>query len=213
MPQPSPRPLSAPDLLALVDEGVEVLDLRSGPEWAASHLRGSIFIGMSPQFPAWAERLLDRSRPWAVIAPAGQGELALQGLASVGFGDLRGHLEGGFDALAGHPERLATTERVDHERLAAELDSATPPVLIDVREVPEWQGGRIGSAPNLPLTQLAERVAEVPADGRVILHCQGGYRSLIAASLCERAGREGLVDMEGGFGAWAQAGRPVSPAG
>ena len=81
-----------------------------------------------------------------------------------------------------------------------------------MREAPEWQRGRIGDAPNLPLTQLAARLGEVPAEGRVILQCQGGYRSLIAASLLERAGREGLVDMEGGFGAWAQAGRPVQPA-
>ena len=64
----------------------------------------------------------------------------------------------------------------------------------------------------MPLTQLEGRAAEIPAEGRVILQCQGGYRSLIAASLLERAGREGIVDMEGGFGAWAQAGHPVHPA-
>ncbi|MCL4166373.1 UNVERIFIED_CONTAM: hypothetical protein GTU68_066155 [Idotea baltica] len=73
--------------------------------------------------------------------------------------------------------------------------------------------GRIGSAPNLPLTELEARKHEIPAEGRVILQCQGGYRSLIAASMMEHHGREGLVDMSGGFGSWAQAGLPVSPAG
>ena len=176
------------------------------------HLRGSVFIGLSQMFPNWAQQLLDPTQAWAVIAEPGQEEITLRALAEIGFQDLRGHLDGGFAALAEHPERLASTERVDDAALAAELDQAEPPTLIDVREVPEYQRGRIGDAPNVPLTQLAQRAAEVPAEGRVILQCQGGYRSLIAASLLERAGREGLVDMEGGFGAWAQAGRPIHPA-
>jgi hydroxyacylglutathione hydrolase len=208
----SPRPLSAAELLALVDEGVDVLDVRPGPDWAAGHLRGSVFIGMCPKFPAWAELLLDRARPWAVIAPPGQEEMTLRLLAELGFEDLRGHLAGGFAALADHPDRVVATERIDHAALAAELDAADAPALIDVREAQEWRAGRIGAAPNVPLTELQQRLREIPAEGRVILQCQGGYRSLIAASLCERAGREGLVDMEGGFGAWAQAGRPISPA-
>jgi rhodanese-related sulfurtransferase len=206
------RPLTAPELLALRAEGLEVLDVRPGPEWAAGHLRGSVFIGMSPKFPAWVELLLDRRLPWAVITPPGQEEMTLRLLAELGFEDLRGYLEGGFAALAAHPEQVVRTERIDHAGLAAELDSAEPPVLIDVRETPEYHAGRIGKAPSLPLTELPARLDEVPAEGRVILQCQGGYRSLIAASLCERAGREGLVDMEGGFGAWAMAGRPIQPA-
>ena len=209
---PTPTPLSALDLMNLQDEGVQILDVRSGPDWAARHLRGSVFIGLSQMFPNWAQHLLDPTRPWAVIAEPGQEEMAIRALAEVGFQDLRGFLEGGFAALAEHPERLTSTERVDETALAAELDRAEPPALIDVREAPEYQRGRIGDAPNVPLTQLEARASEIPAEGRVILQCQGGYRSLIAASLLERAGREGLVDMEGGFGAWAQAGRPVHPA-
>lgn len=209
---PTPTPLSAIDLLNLQDEGVHVLDVRSGPDWAASHVRGSVFIGLSQMFPNWAQQLLDPSQSWAVIAEPGQEEMALRCLAEIGFQDLRGFLEGGFGGLAEHPERLTSTERVDQAALAAELAQEAPPALIDVREAPEWQRGRIGSAPNVPLTQLEGRAGEIPAEGRVILQCQGGYRSLIAASLLERAGREGVVDMEGGFGAWVQSGHPVHPA-
>lgn len=212
MSHPTPTALSALDLLNLQDEGVQILDVRSGPDWAARHLRGSIFIGLSPKLPLWAEQLLDPTRPWAVIADPGHEEMALRCLVDVGFQDVRGYLEGGFAALAEHPERLTSTERIDESALAAELEQDEPPALIDVREAPEWQRGRIGDAPNVPLTQIESRASEIPAHGRVILQCQGGYRSLIAASLLERAGREGLVDMEGGFGAWVQAGRPIHPA-
>jgi len=206
------NPIPVDEFLELTRGGVTALDVRSGPDYSLSHLRGSVFIGLSQMFPNWAGQLLRLDEPLALIAEPGHEAIALDALAQNGHSDLKGYLEGGFAALAGHAEHLCSTERVDAAALAAELDAAQPPHLIDVREVPEWQRGRIGSAPNVPLTALQQRFGEIPEEGRVILQCQGGYRSLIAASLLEREGREGLVDMEGGFGAWVNEGRPIQPA-
>ena len=205
--------LEVAPFLALKASGARVLDVRSGPDWALSHLRGSIFIGLSQGFPKWAGALLEPAAPWLLIADPPQVQMVAEVLQQLGFTDLKGHLAGGFVSLAGHEHELTSTERVDHHALAAELEGEPAPHLIDVRQPQEWLDGRIGSAPNLPLTEIEARKHEVPADGRVILQCLGGYRSLIAASLLEFHGREGLVDMAGGFGAWAQAGLPISPAG
>lgn len=205
------RPLPASEFLTLFDGGTRVLDVRSGPEWAASHLKGSVFIGLSQMFPRWAQVLLDETQPWMVIADAGQEEGVIQCLQELGHQDIAGFLEGGYGSLGAHAERLVSTERVEHGGLAAELDSDNPPHLVDVRQPSEWQAGRIGEAPNVPLTEFEARRAEIPSDRRVIVQCLGGYRSLIAISLLEMHGIHGLVDMAGGFGAWAEHGRPVSP--
>lgn len=206
------RALPADEFLELALGGVTVLDVRSGPDYAAAHLRGSVFIGLSQMFPNWAAQLLVPAEPLLLIAEAGHESVVHEALSEHDFGDLRGFLEGGFAAIRGHVEHLASTERVDSAALSEELAGAEPPYLIDIRQPPEWQRGRIGAAPNVPLTELVERVAEVPKEGRVILQCQGGYRSLIAASLLERLGHVDLVDMEGGFGAWCEAGHPIQPA-
>jgi rhodanese-related sulfurtransferase len=206
------RAIPPDEFLGLALSGITVLDVRSGPDYALSHLRGSIFIGLSQSFASWAGRLLQADQALLTIAEPGQERFALEALAELGHGDLRGYLEGGFATLQGRSELLASTERIDADALARELAGAESPHLIDVRQPPEWQRGRIAAAPNLPLTELVERAGEVPREGRVILQCQGGYRSLIAASLLERLGYAGLVDMAGGFGAWANAGLPIQPA-
>ncbi len=205
------RPVPASEFLTLFDGGARVLDVRSGPEWAASHLRGSVFIGLSQMFPRWAQMLLDEAQPWLVIADPGQEGGVIQCLQELGHQDVRGYLEGGFSTLADHPDRLVSTERVDHAGLAAELDSDDPPHLVDVRQPQEWQAARIGQAPNVPLTEIEARRSEIPTHRRVILQCLGGYRSLIAISLLEMHGIHGVVYMFGGFGAWAENGRPVAP--
>jgi hydroxyacylglutathione hydrolase len=163
-------------------------------------------------FGKWVQALLDPSASWLLLADDGVELDAISILVDLGFGDLRGHLRGGFGALASHKDELIHTERVDHSALARELGGDQAPYLLDVRQPMEWQAGRIASAPNLPLTEIESRRAEVPTDRRVILQCQGGFRSLIAASILEFHGHEGIVDMAGGFGSWAQAGLQVNPA-
>ncbi|MFT7668990.1 MAG: hydroxyacylglutathione hydrolase [Planctomycetota bacterium] len=205
------RSIPVEQFIELAASGVDVLDVRGGPEYALSHLRGSIFIGLSQMFPKWVQSLLDPSRALMVIADPGQEAVVMPCLVEVGCSAVHGFLEGGFASIAGRGELLAGTERIDHIGLASELEASDAPYLLDVRQPQEWQRGRIATAPNLPLTEFEGRVAEVPTDCRVILQCQGGYRSLIAASFLERAGHNSTVDMAGGFGAWAQAGLPIQP--
>jgi hydroxyacylglutathione hydrolase len=163
-------------------------------------------------FPRWVEVLLDANQNWIVIADPGHEGHVFECLGELGYQQIGGYLEGGHASLLAHPERLIRTERVDQAALANELEADQPPHLIDVRQPHEWHAGRIAEAPNIPLTEFEKRCEEVPKDSRIILQCQGGYRSLIAASFLERAGFEDVVDMSGGFGAWVNAGRAVNSA-
>src|SRR5690606_32220434 len=82
--------------------------------------------------------------------------------------------------------------------------------VIDVRGRNEWEAGHLPGVPNIPVGYLAERLDEIPTDRPVVLHCQGGARSAIAASLLQARGLGNVVNMVGGYGAWQQAGLPVT---
>lgn len=206
-------PLDLATVVHHANAGAQVLDVRGGESYAARHMSGSVFIGLGGKYAHWAGCLLDPHEAVVLIADPGQEREAAMRLGRIGYDNVIGFLEGGIDALDGRDDLLASTERVNVDELRTELGSDDSPLLIDVRQPAEWEAGRIGDAPNIPLTEFAQRASEIPTDRRVILQCQGGYRSLIAASLLERAGWTELVDMRGGFGAWVDAGQRVMANG
>jgi rhodanese-related sulfurtransferase len=95
-----------------------------------------------------------------------------------------------------------TTERITAVTLAEQLAAPQPPVVLDVRTPREWQENHIVGSVHIPLNHLCERLDEVPHDQRLVVHCQSGYRSAIAASLLEQHGVTSLADLVGGFAAW-----------
>ncbi len=116
-----------------------------------------------------------------------------------------GHLE--LRNLAGAAICLGARAKAS---LAEQLGSAEPPVVLDVRAPREWEQRHISGARNIPLNHLPERLAELPRDRRVVVHCQGGYRSSLAASILERHGFQQTADLTGGIAAWEASGLPVS---
>ena len=92
---------------------------------------------------------------------------------------------------------------------AEDLAGAAPPVVLDVRTPGEWSAERIAGSVNLPLSHLQERMGEVPRDRRIAVHCAGGYRSAIAASLLHQAGVTDVVEIAGGLAAWKAAHLPL----
>ena len=107
--------------------------------------------------------------------------------------------------LTAAPELVERTERITAGSLGERLDAAPMPLLIDVRTAQEWSDGHIDGAMNIPLSQLSERLAELPTDRPLIVYCASGYRSAIAASLLRRAGRAGVANLVGGLAAWKSA--------
>jgi len=107
--------------------------------------------------------------------------------------------------LADAPELVDRIERVTAGYLADQLASADPPLVIDVRSVPEWEAGHIEQARNVPLERLPHRLGELPLDRPLVVHCASSYRATIAASLLRRAGLADVAVLVGGIAAWEAA--------
>ena len=197
------------ELKTLLAEGGIALDVRPGEQYAAGHVPGSINIALSGQFASWAGALLGLAARPVLIAESQEAvSEARMRLARIGLEDARGYLKGGVEAWieAGLP--LSTLPQISVEALREKLGGGGLQVL-DVRREPEWAAGHIEGAGWWPLDNFKVAPPEIDRDVPIAVHCKGGYRSMIACSLLERAGFRNVTNMVGGFDAWQQAGLPV----
>jgi len=202
-------PLSLDDVLTRRGHGALVLDVREPDDYAAGHLDGSVNVGLSGRYASWVGTVVPQGVDLIVLAQPGREREALTRLARIGYDSVVGYLEGGAQALASRPDLARAHRRVESATLARELTAQAPPRVLDVRAPGEWQAGHIPGCLNLPLDQLAGRLDEIPRDRPLVVSCQGGYRSSIAASLLERSGIPVQGDLIGGFSAWSSSGQPV----
>jgi hydroxyacylglutathione hydrolase len=203
-----------PDLLS---QHAIVVDTRPAGEYAAEHLPGTLNIPLNHSFVTWAGWLLPYSADLHFIVedPSDRhtSELVRQ-LALIGLDRVAGVFQAEAVAhLAARGVRVATVPQVTADELASRA-ATDGPVVVDVRGATEWSGGHLPSARHIPLGYLADRLDEIPSDRPVVLQCQAGGRSSIAASLLQRAGRTNVSNLVGGFEAWKGAGLPIvtSPA-
>jgi len=185
--------------------GIQVLDVRDAAEYANGHLPGSINIGLSGQYATWAGTLLDRATPIVIVANQGREYEAALRLGRIGFDHVAGYLAGGMAALAARPDLVCRTERLTVAMFAEELASADPPLVLDVRNPGEWKARHLPGSLNIPLNRLQDRIGEVPRERRIAVHCAGGYRSSIAASILQQHGITNLIEVAGGLAAWDAA--------
>jgi rhodanese-related sulfurtransferase/glyoxylase-like metal-dependent hydrolase (beta-lactamase superfamily II) len=207
------RPIDLDEVLRMGDAGAQILDVRDAADYAKGHLAGSINIGLGGQYATWAGTVLDRSKPIVIIAEPGREQEAALRLGRIGFDHVKGYMHGGMQALAGRPDLVWPTERISAPMVAEELASPDPPLLLDIRNSREWVTKRIDGSVNVPLNHLQERIAEIPRDRRIAVHCAGGYRSSIAASILHQYGITNLIEMAGGVAAWDAAKLPVVSQG
>jgi rhodanese-related sulfurtransferase len=203
------HPLELDEVLRMGDAGAQLLDVRDSAEYAKGHLAGSINIGLGGQYATWAGTILNHDRSIVILAEPGREQEAAMRLGRIGFDHVKGYVKGGMEALADRPDLVRLTERVTAPMFAEALASADPPLLLDVRNPREWVARQIGGSVNIPLNHLQERLAEIPRDRRIAVHCAGGYRSSIAASILFHHGIMNLMEMAGGLAAWEAAKLPV----
>jgi len=197
------------ELKTLLAEGGIALDVRPGEPYAAGHVPGSINIALSGQFASWAGALLGlAARPVLIAESPGEVSEARMRLARIGLEDARGYLRGGIAAWSEAGLPLSTLPQISVEALREKLRGGGLQVL-DVRREPEWAAGHIEGAGWWPLDNFKVAPPEIDRDVPIAVHCKGGYRSMIACSLLERAGFRNVTNMVGGFDAWQQAGLPV----
>jgi hydroxyacylglutathione hydrolase len=201
-------PITAAELNGLLRQGVFVLDVRPNADFAAAHVPGSVNIALSGQFASWAGAIMGLSaQPVLVADTAEQYEEARLRLARVGIEDPRGFLQGGIAAWKQAELPVAAVPQITVQELSRQRSSSMQ--VLDVRRELEWHAGHIDGAEWFPLDNFKISAPELDPSAPIAVHCQGGYRSMIACSLLQRAGIENVMNVMGGFEAWKQAGLPV----
>jgi rhodanese-related sulfurtransferase len=157
--------------------------------------------------------MLATDRPIVVIAEEGAEEEAVMRLGRIGFDNVAGYLAGGMRALEHRDDLVERTELITAPALGEWLrgeraDAGAVPVVVDVRSAAEHAAGHLATGLNIPLTHLAERFGEIPSGRPVVVHCEGGYRSAIAASLLQKLRVGKVHDLVGGYKAWVAAKLP-----
>lgn len=206
------RAIAPTELKARLEQGDVALDVRPCEEFAAAHVPGSVNIALSGQFASWAGTVLGlTAHPVLIASSDEQLEEARLRMARVGIEVLDGYLAGGVAAWqqAGYP--LATVAQISANELERKLQSNGLQVL-DVRRAPEWDAGHIETAIWWPLDNFKVSPPELDQEAPIAVHCKGGYRSMIACSLLQRAGYRNVINVIGGFDAWQQAKLPTVAA-
>ena len=192
------------------DDDVMALDIRPGEKFAAGHVPGSINIALSGQFATWAGTILGlSSRPVLIADSPEQVAEARLRLARVGIEAERGYLEGGVAGWKQAGFELAQLPEIEVQELQRQLSDDKIRVL-DVRRESEWMAGHVDGAGWWPLDRFRISPPEVDLNLPLAVHCQSGYRSMIACSLLQRAGFKNVINVSGGLAAWQQAQLPVA---
>ncbi|MGW1173583.1 MBL fold metallo-hydrolase [Kitasatospora sp. NPDC002543] len=199
------RALTGAEFLRLRAGGALVVDGRDPAAFAAGHLAESLNVPADGRFAEQSGTVLEPDRDLLVIAPEERGPELVTRLARIGFDKVAGHLADPEDVFVAHPELMRQGARLTVHALRAELAGARPPLVVDVRGAGERENGAIPGSLHLPLAELPTRHGELPTDRPVVLHCAGGSRSSIAASLLRHHGHPHTYDLIGGYGAWEAA--------
>ena len=206
---PELKAISAPELETMLEGGATALDVRPGDQFATGHVPGSVNIPLSGQFASWAGAVLGLSaRPVLIADTAEQMAEARVRLARVGIEDLSGYLEGGLDGWRRAGFALQQVPQITVQDLDSRLHGGAMQVL-DVRREGEWESGHIEGAEWYPLDRFKASLPAIEKNQPLAVHCKGGYRSIIACSLLQRAGYDSIVNVVGGFDAWEQSKLPA----
>ncbi|MFE9096995.1 rhodanese-like domain-containing protein [Streptomyces sp. NPDC007264] len=210
-PAAAPRPLSTEEFMERRAAGAVVVDARDPQEFGAGHLRGSVNVPADGRFAEQAGTVLAPDEELLVIAPQNREEEAVTRLARIGFDRVVGYLRSPEDALAAVADEVVPASRLTAAQLRDALAGEQPPTVVDVRNCGERDAnGYIEGALHISLGELPRRLDEIPTDRPLVLHCAGGHRSSIAASLLRHRGFEDVSDVLGGYGAWALLNVPAA---
>lgn len=196
------KPLNA-EAFELVANRAEalILDTRQPQEFAKGHIPNAIFIGLNGSFAPWVGALIaDIATPILLITAPNKAEEAVTRLARVGFDNTIGFLEGGMEAWKNAGNEIDTVTSIAATEFAQRLSKETLPVF-DVRKPNEFASMHMEGANSTPLSSINDFLSEFSQVNTAYVHCAGGYRSMIAASILKSRGIHHLVDVQGGFNA------------
>lgn len=194
--------LSIADFKQKVNDGAWILDTRHATVFTEGFIPDSISIGLEGRFAEWAGSLLPFDQPLVLVTEAGKEKESAIRLSRVGIDNVQGYLQGGFEAWRDGNEKIDMVIDIEPEELAMDIPHDSKLEVIDVRKPSEFDTAHIKGAHNAPLDTLMDpmNVAMIDTENNLYIHCAGGYRSVIAASLLKRQGYHNLRNVLGGFG-------------
>ncbi len=182
-----------------------ILDVRHQFEFVKGFIPQSIFIGLGGTFAPWVGALIkDIQQPILLVVEEGKEEETITRLSRVGFDNVLGYLKGGFETWKSSGKEVDTLLSVSAETLEEKINEGA--IVFDVRKPGEYSAEHIENVPSTPLDFLNDHIAEFPTDQDFYLHCAGGYRSVIAASILKARGFHKVIDVAGGYGAIKKTG-------
>lgn len=203
------KPLSPSELEDVAEaHNALVLDTRANTEFYKSFIPQSINIGLNGDFAPWVGSLIaDVKQPIILITEAGKEEDAVTRLSRVGFDNILGHLKGGFDSWLSEEKETDSVNRIDAEEFSKRVKIGESKV-IDVRKETEYSAEHVQEAFNKPLAYINEWIKDINPKEHFYLHCAGGYRSMMAASILQARGYRNFTEVAGGFGAISKTSVP-----
>lgn len=190
--------------------GALLLDVRSNEDFAKGFVPQSVNIGLNGDFAPWVGALVvDVKQPILLIADKNQEEEAVTRLSRVGFDEVIGFLEGGFEAWKNSGKEIDTVNRITAQQFEKEISEKNA-TIIDVRKESEYNAEHVDNAFNKPLAYINDWINTLDSNERFYLHCAGGYRSMMAASILQARGYRNFSEIAGGFSAISQTEVPKS---
>lgn len=190
------------------DTGALILDSRDNHQFAKGHIPQSINIGIDGSFALWVGELIaDVKQPILLVTEIGQEEETVTRLSRVGFDNLLGHLEGGFNAWEKSGKEIDTVKRITAEQFEKEVKIGESKV-IDIRKESEYEAEHLDEAYLRPLANINDWIETIDPKQHFYMHCGGGYRSMIAASILQARGFRNFTEIDGGFAAIAKTKLP-----
>ncbi len=178
-----------------------ILDTRRADKFLNGFVPGSVFIGLEGRFTEWAGIILPLDKDILLVAEPGLEEEVMTRLIRVGFSQVKGYLDGGFEAWKNAGEEVDMVINVEADELAMDIPFDDNMVVLDVRRATEYGDGHIAGSLNLPLDELIDpaNMANFEDNQNIYIHCASGYRSVIAASLLKKQGIHNLRNVAGGW--------------
>ena len=194
------KPLSADAFEAAANETEALmLDTRDAEDFAKGFVPNSINIGLEGNFAQWVGEMIPSvKQPILLITYPGKEEEAITRLSRVGYDNTLGYLDGGFATWKKSGKEFDKVDRISPVDFEKKINTEKP-LVIDVRRKSEYDSQHLREAINVPLNEINQHLAQFPKDKFFYLHCQGGYRSMIAASMLKQRGWETFADIEEGF--------------
>ena len=196
------KPLTLAEFKELMkDDNTICLDTRLSKEFSEGFVPGSISIGLDGRFAEWAGSLLPFDKPFVLVTEPGKEKESVVRLARVGFAQMSGYLDGGFETWKNAGEPIDLIINIDADEFAMDMPFDPKLKIVDVRRETEFADGHVPAARNIPLETLTDpgTMAEFNDTDNIYIHCASGYRSVIASSLFKRQGIHNLHNIMGGW--------------